>query len=116
MSDVWVLVAVECGTSGSSVPCALTAEAEEPTWYYYQVCKILLICTVLPSFVLCKITLLCVVILLMSLPRRGESGCASCDSDSVFVDGMFRNAVLCTRGTERFMVCCELEHDHVPLN
>ena len=34
----------------------------------------------------------------------------------VFVDGVFHNAVLCTRGTEWFMVCCELEHDHVPLN
>ena len=45
-----------------------------------------------------------------------ESGCASYASHCAFVDGMFRNAVLCTRGTERFMVCCALEHNHVPLN
>ena len=70
---------------------------------------------VLPSIVLGTITLLCVVSL-MSLARRGESGCASCASHCVFVDEMFRNAVLCTRGTERFMVGCELEHDGVPLN
>ena len=71
---------------------------------------------VLPSIVLCKITLLCVIILLMSLPRRGESGCASYASHCVFVDGMFRNAMLCTRGKERFIVCYELEHNYVPLN
>ena len=47
--------------------------------------------------------------------QGGESGCASCASYCAFVDGMFSNAVLCTRGTEQFMVCCELEHDHVPL-
>ena len=64
----------------------------------------------------CRITLVSVAVLLMSLPRRGESGCASYDSHCVFVDGMFRNAALCTRGTERFMVCCEAGHDYVPLN
>ena len=96
--------------------CAVTAKAEAPTWCYFKVCRVLLICTVLHSIVLRRITLVSVVILLMSLPRRGQSGSASCASYCAFVDGMFRNAVLCTRGTERFMVCCELEHDHVPLN
>ena len=59
---------------------------------------------------------LSVAMLWRSLPWREENGCASYASDCVFVDRMFRNAMLCKRGTERFMVCCELEHDHVPLN
>ena len=96
--------------------CAVTAKAEEPTLCYYQVYRILSAWSVLHSIILHRITLVSVVTLLMSLPRRGESGCASYASHCVLVDGMFRNAVLCTRGTERFMVCCELEHDHVPLN
>ena len=116
MSDIWLLIAAMCCTSGSSITGCVTAEAEEPTLCYYQVYRILLAWTVSHSIVLRRITLVYVVILLMSLPRKGESGCASYASDCVFVDGMFHNAVLCTRGTERFMACCEPWHDDVPLN
>ena len=79
--DVWCLglVAVMCCTSSSSVTCCVTAEAEESTWCYYQVCSVFFICTVLPSIVLCTIMLICVVVSLISPPRMGESGCASCE-------------------------------------
>ena len=60
------------------------------------------------------VALCCHVVEFLAL--EGESGCASYASHCGFVDGMFRNAALCTRGTERFMVCCEPGHDYVPLN
>ena len=84
--------------------CAVTAKDEEPKLCYYQVYRILLAWTLLRSIVLRTITLLCVVILLMSLPRRGESCCASCASHCAFVDG-YSAMPCCVQGVQSGSWC-----------
>ena len=101
--------------------CALTAKAEEPALCNYQVCSILLICTVLPSMISCRITLLCVAILLLSMPRREETGCTVAIQVALAIVHLSTGCTtmpccIQARGTERFMVHCKLEHVHVPLS
>ena len=43
---------------------------------------------------------ICCYLVDVSAQEGGKSGCASCASHRVFVDGMFSNAMLCKRGAE----------------